>query len=482
MVSSTPTLEPTHALDLAMLPTERLEAELCHWAAALAAADCHFLALIAEFDRRKGWQAWGMRSCADWLSWRCALSPAAARERVRVALAVQDLPRTLELFRAGRLSYSKVRAITRVATPDTENDLLSLAEHATASQLEYIVQGWRKCRDAHDPDRHRRHLEKRYVKTRYDDDGSLVGSFRIPPESASLLEKALDAHLPPVVTQAAPGVGVVPDTIAQRRADALVAVADAGMGSSGRKPHERTMVVVEVEHQVLCADADGTCRTDRGVALGAETARRLACDCTEMTVMVDGDGDEIGRSKPTSSIPRSVRRALDRRDRGRCRFVGCCADGKVEAHHLIHRAHGGDHELANLVTLCAFHHHLVHEGGWRLEVSPNGDGFVATSPDGRRIGETAEPGRPVSADTVTRSLDALHIGVGPETLWRGTGERMDRDAVDWVIWSRVHLARNRHNEGRRGVSAETERHGHRPRDVSAETAATRPVTRPPRFT
>ncbi|MDQ1509043.1 MAG: hypothetical protein QOG50_887 [Actinomycetota bacterium] len=118
------------------MPMERLEAEITQLAGHLAAAECQWMLLIAEFDRRAGYESWGCRTCSHWLSWHCGLDLRAAREHVRVARALKTLPLITQEFAAGKLSYSKVRALTRVATPENEADLAMIAEHATAVQVE----------------------------------------------------------------------------------------------------------------------------------------------------------------------------------------------------------------------------------------------------------------------------------------------------------------------------------------------------------
>src|ERR1700750_1291783 len=102
------------------VPLERLEAQICELAGHLAAATCRFLVLLADFDARRGWASWEMNSCAQWLSWKCQLSSGTAREHVRVARALAGLPVIRAEFAAARLSYAKVRALTRIATPATE--------------------------------------------------------------------------------------------------------------------------------------------------------------------------------------------------------------------------------------------------------------------------------------------------------------------------------------------------------------------------
>ena len=118
------------------VPLERLEAQICELAGHLAAATCRFLVLLADFDARRGWASWEMTSCAAWLSWKCQLSSGTAREHVRVARALRGLPVIRARFAAGRLSYAKVRALTRIATPATEAGLAGLAGPMTANQLE----------------------------------------------------------------------------------------------------------------------------------------------------------------------------------------------------------------------------------------------------------------------------------------------------------------------------------------------------------
>jgi len=128
---------------LAEMPVDRLEEEITTLAGHLNAGTCRWLLLVAEFDRREGWAAWGCRSCAQWLSWRCGVAPGAAREQLRVARSVADLAGVRAEFAAGRLSYSQVRALTRVASAENEGELLELARHATAAQLERVVRGYR---------------------------------------------------------------------------------------------------------------------------------------------------------------------------------------------------------------------------------------------------------------------------------------------------------------------------------------------------
>ena len=171
------------------VPLERLEAQICELAGHLAAATCRFLVLLGDFDARRGWASWEMSSCAAWLSWKCQMSSGTAREHVRVARALRDLPVTRAEFAAGRLSYAKVRALTRIATPGTEASLAELAAPMTANQLERFARAHRQVSAVDDQDSRVR----RRLAFRFEDDGSLSGTFHLPPLAGAVLLKALRA-------------------------------------------------------------------------------------------------------------------------------------------------------------------------------------------------------------------------------------------------------------------------------------------------
>ena len=117
--------------------------EIAELSAHLEAATARLLDLIREFDARGGWNQ-GFRTCAHWLNWRVGMDLGAARERVRVARALGTLPLLAGALARGELCYAKVRALTRVATPETEERLLAVGKAGTACQVERIVRGWRR--------------------------------------------------------------------------------------------------------------------------------------------------------------------------------------------------------------------------------------------------------------------------------------------------------------------------------------------------
>jgi HNH endonuclease len=171
------------------VPLERLEAQICELAGHLTAATCRFLVLLGDFDARRGWESWEMGSCAAWLSWKCQMGSGAAREHVRVARALRDLPVLRGEFGAGRLSYAKIRALTRIATPDTETGLAEIAGPMTGNQLERFARAHRQVTRNQDANAR----VWRRLTWRFEDDGSLAGTFRLPPLQGAVLLQALRA-------------------------------------------------------------------------------------------------------------------------------------------------------------------------------------------------------------------------------------------------------------------------------------------------
>ena len=121
---------------LAERSIDDLDREIRRLARQMNAETYRMLLLVRDFDDRFGFSRWGLRSCAEWLAWSCGLSLSAAREKVRTAQALRGLPAISAAFADGRLSYSKVRALTRVAHETDEDLLLAYALDATAAQVE----------------------------------------------------------------------------------------------------------------------------------------------------------------------------------------------------------------------------------------------------------------------------------------------------------------------------------------------------------
>ncbi|MEN8377094.1 MAG: DUF222 domain-containing protein, partial [Gemmatimonadota bacterium] len=338
--------------------TEALGDEIARLSAHMHAAEYRLLTLLREFDEREGWGAGGFRSCAHWLSWRTGLSAGPAREKVRVARALADLPLIGARMRRGQFSYSKVRALARVATPENEAELIHFAEHATVAQVERLVRGWRRV-DRLEACAEESRRERRSLEVYPDEDGMYVVRGLLEPEVGALLMKALEVAGRELY-RADPEASA-----AQRSADALGELLRSGDGPSVQA--------------VLHVASNGVARTEEGVGVSAETSERLTCDARVTEVVVDGSGGDVldvGRARRT--VPARMRRALEARDDGRCRFPGC-ESTRCDAHHVRHWSRGGETKLENLVLLCRFHHRLVHEGGFRVELRTTGSGTAASA-------------------------------------------------------------------------------------------------------
>jgi hypothetical protein len=290
----------------------------------LDAATARLLDLIREFDARAGWNN-GFRSCADWLSWRVGLDKGAARERVRVARALGTLPVLARAFAHGEISYSKVRAVTRVATPDTEDRLLKIARMGTAVHVERIVRGWRYMDRKAEEEASVRQHKFRALNVWHGDDGSVVLRGRLAPEVGALFLRALEAARETLYQQApveATDPAQDPPSGEQQRADALALLAETALhhGMDPGTTGERFQVVVHVDGAVLAdPDRDGQSVLDDGFRVPAGTSQRLACDASRVVMRHDEDGRLVEVGTRTRTIPPVLRRALQHRDHG-CRF------------------------------------------------------------------------------------------------------------------------------------------------------------------
>src|ERR1700738_5349366 len=186
---------PSRAPSLRRCSLAQLEAQITEPAGQLNAATYRWLTLIGEFDRRQGWADGSLHSCAHWLNFKCGLDLGAAREKVRVASALPGVPKIAAAMKRGELSYSKVRALTRVATAATEENLLMIALHGTAYHVEKVVRLFRRAQEAAELSREAQQQSGRTVDYWYDDDGSLVLKARLPALAGSLLVKALEAAM-----------------------------------------------------------------------------------------------------------------------------------------------------------------------------------------------------------------------------------------------------------------------------------------------
>ena len=351
----------------------RLGERIANIAARINMATCEMMVLIAEFDRREGWAEEGSTSCAEWLAWRTGRMIGTARENVRVAHALEDLPLTAELMKAGKLSYAKVRTMTRVATPATEKVLIEYVLAGSAAQLERRARGLKQMsRDGELTVEEARHRSRAFSVV-IDADGMYVVRGRLEPEAGAVLMRAIEAASDAMYREENPDERPKPK---QRRADAAGLVAEralaAGFGGADGARAERYQVVVHTEASTLAAEGEpGRSELD-GVRVCADTSRRMACDAAVVR-MVHDQGKTMSVGRKTRTIPPHIRRALEERDRG-CRYPGC-GSRFTEAHHVRHWADGGETSLANTLLPCRRHHRVIHEG--RTRMSLDGEGKAA---------------------------------------------------------------------------------------------------------
>ena len=389
---------------------DRLGDEIAELAAHLDAATARLLALIREFDARGGWNS-GFRSCADWLVWRVGLAPGPAREKVRVARALGTLPRLAQALARGLLSYSKVRALTRVATPETEERLLAVGRAGTAAHVERIVRGWRRLdRQAEAREAARQHAS-RTLHVYPDSDGTVRIKGRLTPEVGALLVQALAAARESLY-QRRRDLESEPDppTMEQQQADALSLLAETALhqGLDPGAPGERYQVIVHVDAPVLAdADQPGQSLLEDGTRVPAGTSQRLACDASRVVMRHAPDGRLLEVGARTRTIPPALRSALHHRDRG-CRFPGCRVRFG-QGHHIRHWAQGGPTTLSNLALLCRAHHRAVHEEGYEVNRRPDGE-LCFRRPNGQLLSEV--PPLPAVPDDPIEVLRAGHEAQG----------------------------------------------------------------------
>ena len=402
---------------------ERLEDELSTLSSHLNAATARWLELVASYLRGGELADEPVR----WLAFRFGVTAREAREYLRVAEAVQELPAIRAAFACGALTYCKVRALTRVATPASEEGLLELAEALTAPQLELALRAFRRLaaeevREAH---------ELEYVDYYFADDGSLYLRARLPAEDGTLLVKALEAarervherrreeKAASVDAESDPALAFEPPRAAQ--VEALVELAETALEACDGHHAERARLHVHVDAAALTADHPGRCELAEGPVISPETARRLGCDAETMA-MVERDGLPLSLGRSRRTVPPALRRALEARDGGSCCFPGCERRRFLQA--CIHWAQGGETSLRNLVLLCFHHHRLVHEGGYTIEDDEAG-GLRFRNRHGVLCPSLPPRSPPGSVEALVAENERLGLAIGPHTNRTGYGDPLD---------------------------------------------------------
>lgn len=355
--------------------------------AKINATTFELLQLVREFDERAGWMRHGFAHCAEWLAWRCDLGLGAAREKVRVAHALRDLPALSAAFEAGALSYSKVRALTRVATLDNEQALIDFARTTTVAKLEERCRQLRNVQPEATGEANRAYASRSLAIYRNVNRGMITITVELPIEDGELVDQALAQAME---RGGAESPELAAESFRARQADALVEIArtslarsssgtdggEAGADSSAAGIADAYQVVVHIDESAL---RGGEGRSD----LPVETVRRLSCDGSLVAMIDSAEGEPLNVGRKQRTVPTAIRRALWARDRG-CAFPGCNNKRFVEAHHVMHWAEGGSTSVDNTLLLCGRHHRLVHEGRYEIKTDRHRRWYFQR-PDGRVV-------------------------------------------------------------------------------------------------
>jgi hypothetical protein len=307
-------------------------------------------------------------------------------QRVRVAHALAELPRMDDELRLGQLSFSKVRALTRVATPDNEARLVEIARGSTAAQLERVCRVLEQLQPR-DPQAQE---ERRWLRSRDQANGMVRIEAQLRPEEAARVLAACDVFA----------------GSAAERADALLTMAEATLrGDQPQRPPVE--IVVHIDAATLAGNHGDT-------GIPAEISRRLLCDAAIIPALDDQQGRTRELGHKSRVFAGALRRALLIRARGCCEFPGCTHRRYLEGHHVRHWIHGGETTMGNGLVVCTAHHAMLHSGGARVVATA--DGFQFLRPDGRPLRDEAPPRPGQLADTKA-----------PPPTW--DGEPVDYDAV-----------------------------------------------------
>ncbi|MDB4222772.1 HNH endonuclease [Granulosicoccus sp.] len=377
----------------------------------ITSSHADLLELLVRFDDMEGWKSRGASHCAAWVNLELGISLQLAWEYLRVGRKLRLLPTATALFRAGKISWSKIRLLVRVADTENEKTLCHAALDASVTDVQRLCSEFRWTEDEKSNTENDRALKQWESRTLMWDELS-SGSTRIqlvlPPEIAQAFLNSVEHSLAQMDSDD------VDQKLSQRRADAAVIMAETSLQSASRDiaTADRYQVIVSVDAPELSATAgygmsneygawteygasaeqatsakQGTCAEQatasntkpppkrasvKGASfLARETAKRIACDCTVSTITKD-NGEPVDIGRRSRIWPNAMARAIKDRDQ-HCQFYGCTQTNNLQIHHIIHWADGGTTSVSNGACLCAYHHVMVHEGGYRIQAVANDD-------------------------------------------------------------------------------------------------------------
>ena len=315
---------------------------------------------LREADRRQQFLADGSPNMTQWLSARYGVRHSTAKRLVDTARRLQSLPVLSKRFGEGVLSFDQVEAVSKLATPTSEETLVEEALGMSNTALD------RAARRANPPtsEEERSVWERRelYVQNNLDQsEGRLTA--RMPGAEIEIVANAISERADQMPVNPETGVH---DSYPARMADGLVELC-ATSGDTTTRP--TAQVTIHADLQTLVETTGGVAELETGPVITNQTTQRLGCDCIIETTVYDHN-QILGVGRRTRTIPRWLLRQLDHRDRG-CRFPGCGNTRWVQAHHILYWSLGGPTDLNNLILLCGYHHRFLHEHGWKITGNPN---------------------------------------------------------------------------------------------------------------
>lgn len=321
---------------------------------------------VAAADRDGFWHDDAAPSMADWLTYRYKMSKYAAHRITKVASAIQTMPTVREAFASAVLSWDQLQAIAAIADevdhPDPDAYLAAEAVGKTPQEIRDLVAN----RTPVDPNPSSPEgMTARWVRYRFSDSESTMEMrVRLPDAEGAALVTALARRAYQRDVDPVTGVFLPQETA---MADALIEIASQTLADDS--DHDRATILVSTTVETLLGTSEEPARVVDGPNISNPTLRRLACDARLQLVIEDPQSGTVGVGRTTRSIPPWLARIIRSRDGG-CRFPECDRTRWVQIHHLVHWADGGPTDVDNLITLCGFHHRLVHLSGWRISGNP----------------------------------------------------------------------------------------------------------------
>jgi len=362
---------------------EELDAAIGRLSRHLNSCNYQLMVVLREFDERGGWLKWGFTDAVSWLRWRCDLSISAARDKLRVAHALKSLSAMSGAFKRGALSYSKVRSLTRIATVDTEEELIEAAMAMSATNVEAYCRQRKNASSESVKGANKAHNSRSLRLWRNDSSGKMNVSIELTLEEGELFQQAMEkasVQLSSEMAESDCRNEQNETSWSALQADAAMMIIreflldpKVGADSTKSKTHstaDQYQVVVHVDEQALMGHDSDEVKPGCSSELPVSTVRRLCCDGSVVPIVENAKGEPLNVGRKVRTIPTAIRRALWARDRG-CVFPGCHCKRYVDAHHVKHWADGGETSLDNLLLLCTRHHRMVHEGGYGIERDEN---------------------------------------------------------------------------------------------------------------